>query len=71
MLHSSDESNPKHPDWRMSSGIALPTVADMHHAHYFKIRAITRLSAPTEPLWVVSPAEEASLSKETPLAQAA
>ena len=71
MLNSSDKFKSKHPDWRTSSGIAIPTVADIHHAHYFKIRAITRLAAPTEPLWIVSPTEETSLAKEKSVPKAA
>ena len=52
-------------------GVALPTVADIHHAHYFKIRAITRLAAPTEPLWIVPQTEETSQAEEKSEAKAA
>jgi hypothetical protein len=71
MQHTSDESRSKHPDWRTSAGVALPTVADIHHAHYFKIRAITRLAAPTEPLWIVPQTEETSQAEEKSEAKAA
>jgi hypothetical protein len=38
----SDQSEPFHPDWRESSGIALPTVEELHYAHHFLIRAAER-----------------------------
>ena len=40
--HGSDQSKALHPDWRESSGIALPTVEDLHYAHYFLNRATDR-----------------------------
>ena len=50
MLHSSDQSKAIHPDWRKSSGVALPTVADLHYGHYFKIRANATMQVPIVPL---------------------
>lgn len=50
MLHSSDQSKVIHPDWRKSSGVALPTVADLHYGHYFKIRANATMQVPVVPL---------------------
>jgi hypothetical protein len=41
--HSSDQSKALHPDWRESSGIAVPTVEELHYAHYFLNRAAERL----------------------------
>ena len=40
--HNSDQSKAVHPDWRESSGIALPTVEELHYAHYFLNRAVER-----------------------------
>ena len=40
--HGFDQSNPLHPDWLDSSGIALPTVDELHYAHHFLIRAAER-----------------------------
>jgi hypothetical protein len=40
--HDSDQSKALHPDWRESSGIALPTVEELHYAHHFLIRAAER-----------------------------
>jgi len=40
--HHSDQSKPLHSDWRELSGIALPTIEDLHYAHHFLIRAAER-----------------------------
>ncbi len=40
--HNSDQSKAVHPDWRESSGIALPTVEELHYAHDFLNRAVER-----------------------------
>jgi hypothetical protein len=40
--HNADQSKALHPDWRDSSGIALPTVEELHYAHHFLNRAVER-----------------------------
>jgi len=40
--HESHRSRPLHPDWRESSGIALPTVEELHYAHHFLRRVAER-----------------------------
>jgi hypothetical protein len=40
--HDADQSKVLHPDWRESSGIALPTVEELHYAHHFLSRAAER-----------------------------
>jgi hypothetical protein len=40
--HGSDQSKALHPDWRESSGIALPTVEELHYAHHFLDRLAER-----------------------------
>jgi len=40
--HDFHEWTTLHPDWRESSGIALPTVEELHYAHHFLIRAAKR-----------------------------
>ena len=40
--HDADKTNALHPDWRESSGIALPTVEELHYAHHFLNRAAER-----------------------------
>ena len=53
--HDSDQSKPLHPDWRESSGIALPTVEELHYAHHFLNRVAERRLKEVPPASVPPP----------------
>lgn len=62
--HESDQPKALPPDWRESSGIALPTVEELHYAHHFLIRAAERRLKEGFPVRLVPP-RNASMPQPT------